>query len=328
MTPTQGDVHVNGPLTNISIAYLQRAANFVASRIFPNVPVSKQSDRYYTYNRGDFNRDEMQLRAPGTRSASGGYTIDSTPTYYAPVYAFNKPIDDQVRSNADSPLNLDREATEYVSLKALIKREKLWVASYFTTGIWTNDTDGVNSSPGTSEFLQWDDALSTPIEDIRGAKRTVLESTGFEPNVLTLGRPVYDALLDHPDIIDRIKYGQTQGGAAIANRQTLAALFEVDRVEVMNAIENTANEGATNVHAFIGGKKALLCYAAPNPGLMTPSAGYTFAWTGHLGAGAEGNRIRTYRDEPIKSDIVEIEMAFDQKLIAADLGYFFDTIVA
>jgi hypothetical protein len=34
-----------------------------------------------------------------------------------------------------------------------------------------------------------------------------------------------------------------------------------------------ALEGATNVHAFIGGKSALLLYVAPRPGIMVPSAG-------------------------------------------------------
>ena len=70
MNPTPGDVHVNVPLTNISIAYLQNASNFIASRVFPNIPVQKQSDRYYTYDRGEFNRDEMKERAAGTESAA------------------------------------------------------------------------------------------------------------------------------------------------------------------------------------------------------------------------------------------------------------------
>ncbi|MES0340719.1 MAG: hypothetical protein ABUK08_00225, partial [Candidatus Humimicrobiaceae bacterium] len=88
--PTAGDVHVNTPLTMISIAYLQNAMHFVADQVFPNIPVTKQSDRYYTYDRGEFNRDEMEKRAPGTESAGGSYTLDNTPTYYADVYAFHK----------------------------------------------------------------------------------------------------------------------------------------------------------------------------------------------------------------------------------------------
>ena len=96
----------------------------------------------------------------------------------------------------------------------------------------------------------------------------------------------------------------------------------------MDAIENTANEGATNVHAFIGGKHALLLYTPATPGLMTPSAGYTFTWTGLLGGGALGTRISRMRVELRKADRVEIEMAFDQKQVAADLGYFFLTAVS
>lgn len=329
MNPTPGDVHVNQPLTNISIAFLQNASNFVASRVFPNIPVSKQSDRYYTYDRGDFNRDEMEERAPSTESSGGGYTLDNTPTYYAPVYAFHKDIPDEVRSNADAVLNPDQEATAYVTHKALIKREKLFVNAYFKGGVWSFDYDGVASSPSSGQVLQWSDANSTPIENVRFAKRSVAESTGFKPNKLVLGRAVFDALLDHPDIIDRVKYGQAGvGQPAMANADILARLFEVDELLVMDAIENTAVEGRNASHSFIGGKKALLTYSTPSPGLMTPTAGYTFSWTGLLGAGAEGNRIRSFRMEQIKSDRVEIEMSFAMKLVSADLGFFWDSIVA
>ena len=62
--------------------------------------------------------------------------------------------------------------------------------------------------------------------------------------------------------------------------------------------------------------------------MLTPSAAYTFSWTGYLGAGNEGNRIKRYRWKIIASDIVEIEMAFDSKLIASELGYFFTTAIA
>ncbi len=328
-TPTNGDVHVNAPLGNISVAYIQQSANFVADKVFPNIPVSKQSDRYYTYDRGYFNRDEMDVRAPGTETKGGSYTVDNTPTYYAPVYGFHHDIPDQVRNNSDSVLDADREATELVTTKAMIKREKLWVSKYFAGGLWTGgDVDGVSASPSAGQVLQWNDANSTPIENIRGAKTAVLEKTGFEPNTLVIGQRVFDALIDHPDIVDRVKYGQTSGGPAMVDTAELQALLKVSRILVMKAVENTANEGAANSHSFIGGKKALLCYSTPTPGLMTPTAGYTFSWNGHLGAGAMGSRIKKFRMENLASDRVEIEMAFDQKLVAADLGYFFDSVVA
>lgn len=328
MNPTQGDVHVNKPLTNISVAFLQNASNFVADQVFPNIPVAAQSDRYYTYDRGSFNRDEMAERAPGTESKGGTYDLDNTPTYYAPVYAFHHDIPDQRRANADSVIQPDREAVELVTHKALIKREKTFVSKYFIGGVWTNDWDGVASGMTGNQVLRWSDQASDPIKNVRDAKTTVLESTGFEPNTLVIGQRVLDALLEHGDIIDRVKYGQTPGAPAQVDISELRALFKVERIFVMKAIENTAKEGLANAHSFIGGKKALLCYSAPTPGLMTPSAGYTFSWTGYLGAAAQGQRIKRFRMENLESDRVEIQMAYDQKLVAADLGFFWDTIVA
>ena len=337
--PSRSDVHINKPLTNISIAFLQSASAFVAARVFPNIPVAKQSDAYFTYERGEFNRDEMEERAPGTESAGGNYQIGND-TYYARPRAYHRDVPDQVRDNADNPISLDREATEYVTTKGLINREVNWAATYFPAAhapgdIWTFDIDGATSrsaaldptSAGNNDVIFWNRASSTPIEDVRFMKRQVLESTGFMPNILTVGRDVFDVLVDHPDIVGRLDRGQTPVGPAQANRAQLAALFEVDEVLVMDAIKNTSKEGQTAAHSFIGGKNALLSYRPNTPGIMTPSAGYTFSWTGRIGAGADGMRIKRFRLERIESDRVEIDMSYDQKLVSGDLGAYFGAIV-
>jgi len=328
MNPTVADSHVNAALTAISVAYVQDQTRFVADRVFPVVPVQKQSDRYYIYDRGDFNRDEMELRAPGTESAGAGYRLDNTPTYYAAKYSLHKDVPDELLANSDAVLNPMRDATLFLTQKALLKREKMFATNYMAAN-WTSNFSGVASGQSWSgtTILQWNDANSTPIEDVRKAGTTILERTGFAPNVLVIGKPVYDALADHPDVVDRIKYGQTPGSPASVTLQALASLFDVERVEVMSAIENTANEGLSAAHSFVGGKKALLCYAAPNPGLMTPSAGYTFMWSGLMG-GATGQRVRSFRMEHLEATRVEIDTAFDQKLVAADLGFYIATAVA
>ncbi len=336
--PSRSDVHVNRPLTNISVAFLQRTENFIANRVFPNIPVAKKSDAYFTYDRGEFNRDEMEERGPATESAGGTYQI-GTDTYFARERAYHKDVPDAVRDNADNPINLDREATEFVTHKALIKREVTWAAAFFTEGdpgdTWTFDVDGAATrsasfdpeSAANNQVVFWDDAASTPIEDIRLLKRFILESTGFMPNALTLGRAVFDALIDHPDIVGRLDRGQTPVGPAMANKAQLAALFEVEDILVMDAIQNTGKEGATDAHSFIGGSHALLSYRPSTPGILTPSAGYTFSWTGRVGSGNDGLRIKRFRMENLESDRVEISMAYDQKLVSADLGAFFGSIV-
>jgi hypothetical protein len=326
--PTRGDVHVNRPLTNISVAYVQEETNFVAAETFQVVPVVKQSDRYFSYDMGDFNRDEMKVRGPSTESAGGGYDLDNTPNYFCNVWAYHKDIDDDIRSNSDDPLDPDTDATEFVTNKALIRRERAFAASYFTAGVWGIDQTGVASGPSTDEFLQWNDAASTPVEDIRAQKTAIAASTGFMPNVLTLDQYTYDALVDHPDIVDRIKYGQTSPGPAVTNKQALAAILDLEAVLVSRAVYNSAEKGATDSQGFILGKGALLTYRPRRPGTMIPAAGYTFSWKGMYGANRIGLRIRQFRIERLKSDRVEIEMAFDQKVVVADLGCFFASAVA
>lgn len=326
--PSRADVHVNGPLTNLSLHYAQELEGFVADEAFPVVSVLKKSDRYFELDRGDFHRDEMQERAPGTESAGGTYSLDSTPNYSCVSFAFHRDVPDEIRDNADSPLDLDREATEYLMLKFLIRKEKLWASTYFATSIWTNEDTGVDSAtPSAGEFTQFNRADSKPIEVFRAARTRQKLTGGRRPNKLILGSVVYDTLIDHPDIVGRLDRGQTQG-PAMANLDSLARLFEFDRVLVMDAIENTAREGETESNAFIGGKHALMVYATPSPGIMTPTAGYTFSWTGRFGASALSSRIKRLRMEHLESDRMEIDASFVHKLVSADLGYMLLDAVA
>lgn len=326
--PTPGDVHVSTALTMVSLAMLQNPNAFIADKVFPTVPVDKKNDSYYIFPRGSFNRNQMKKRAPSTESPGIGYEVSTDP-YSASVWALHHDIDDQTRGNADSPVDLDRNATELLTMQAMISREVAWASNFFTTGIWTTDITGISSgTPSGSQALQWNDANSDPIEKIRAAITAVLESTGVHMNTMVITPRVMNALVDHPDIVDRVKYGQTNGGPAIVGVPELQALFKIPRILVMEAIVNSAAEGQSDSHAFIGGKHALLCYSAPNPGLMIPTAGYTFAWRGFLGATNMGHRMKKFRIEHLNSDRVEIEMAYAHEKVAADLGYFFSGIVA
>ena len=328
--PTLSQEHVNRPLTNISVAYSQEAAGveYVADKAFAAIPVESKSDLYFTYNRGDFNRDEMQPRGLSQESAGGGYNLDSTGNYNCTVWSLHKDIDDQIRSNSDSPLAPDRDATIYLTQQALTRRERVWATNYFQTGKWTNNLTGQATADST-HVMYWNLGASTPIEDMRAAKTQMrVSSGGFTANVAVFSRPVFDKLVDHPDFIDRVKYGQTPGKPAISNRQIMAEILELEDVYVMDAVYNSAQERATETNVFIGGKSAGLFYRPSNPGIMTPAAGYTFNWTGLIGqTGGAGIRIKTFRMDPKASDRVEIDCAFDMKLIGADLGFFFNAVV-
>jgi hypothetical protein len=213
-------------------------------------------------------------------------------------------------------------------MQAMIRREKEWATKYFANSIWSTNLEGVGAAPGAGQFLQWNVANSTPINDIEAAKSTIAGLTGFEPNTIVMSRDVWATLRNHETIVERIKFSSSPASPAIVNLQAVASVLEVDRVLVSRSIVNSAAEGAANDHEFLLGEGLLLVYSAPSPSLMAPSGGYTFSWTGLLGAGPMGQRISRFRMEHLKSDRVEVEMAFVQKLVSADLGAFFRTPLA
>lgn len=326
--PTVSSVHIDQVLSAFSLAYMQSDQEFVATKIFPIVPVQKQSDKYATFQKGDFNRDAMKKRAPGTESSGGGWKVDTDNTYFCDVYAHHKDIDDQTRANADSWANLDKATSEWLARIALIKKEKDFVSTYMAGGVWTTDWDGVSSAPGSNQVLQWNDDASTPVEDVRSLKRAVQLASMVRPNVAAMGRKVFDDLLDHPDIMDRLKYGQTPGAPAMANREKLAALFELDAIYVMDAIENIAEEGQTASMSFIGGNDFLLAYRPPTLSTMSMMSGATFVWNGFKPGFQGGQGIKQFRMENLESDRYEIQGTWDQKLVCADAGGFIDSVVA
>ncbi len=347
MQPTLTDVHVNVPMTQLSLLYAQEAKNFVARRVFPSIPVTKASDRYYVYSRADLNRNTMRRRAPSTESAGVGWRLDNTPSYSVDVWALHQDIDTQVRANADAAVNLDMQTTRMLTMQSLINREVDWATNFFTTGLWTGLVTGVASAPGANQVLQWNDPNSNPIQDVRNAIRAQqLVSGGFRANKAVIGRPAVDVLKDHPDFVDRIKYGQTAGGIAIIDMSEVAAVWELDEVLVMDAVVNVAGEqagpdsggaggfagiNAAELNQFVGsaqGKAMLLTYTPPSPGLMVPGCGYSFDWTGYLGANANGERLASFDMWWIKSTRFEIESAYQHKIVGADMGTYFSNIVA
>lgn len=321
--PTMQNAHVDRALTNMSVAYMQDASSYIADKVFPIIPVKRQADLYYIYNTGDFLRDEAQVRGAASESAGGDYEV-STGTYYCKKHAFHKDVTPEERVNYDEPLDADKDAQLFVSQKMLIRREMEWASKFFKTGVWSREIEGA-AAAATGKYIFWNKDTSNPIDDITKEAVLMAEKTGYRPNTLVLSPHVFNALKNHFDVLDRVKYTET----GIVTTSLLASLFEVEHVYVAWAVVNTAVKGATDNVGFVMGKNALLCYSNPNPSLRTPSAGYIFAWTGLMGAGAYGNRIVRLPMDLLGLGVerIEGEIAFDAKKVGDDLGVFFKDIV-
>ena len=65
MGATGRDLHIDVPLTNMVIGY--EPTGFIVQDIFPTVPVDKQRNVYYKWDKGDFFRIPDTIRAPDQR---------------------------------------------------------------------------------------------------------------------------------------------------------------------------------------------------------------------------------------------------------------------
>lgn len=321
--PVMSSVHANRPLTEISVAYRNDAAGFIADRVFRPVPVKNRSDTFYKFNKDEWFRSQVQERAPGTESAGTGWTL-TTGSYTCATYALHKDIPDEIRENADQPLDMDRASTEFLTQQLMLQKDILWASTYFTTSVWGTDWAGTSGSTayGSSQVKKWDLSGSDPIQDVLQAQIAVQKKTGLRPNVLVLGAELQAVLLHNANIIDRIKYTQ----AGILTPQLLAGVFGVEEVLVAGAIKNTANEDATFSGSFIVGDGALLLYRPASPGLETPASGYQFEWSGRSGS-MRGQRVRKFRMEKLESDRIEASQSFGFGLVASDTGLFMNDLM-
>jgi hypothetical protein len=322
---TPSSVHIDQPLTNLTLAYAQEQSNFIADKVFPTVGVQRQSDKYYIYDRDNMNRTgDVKKLAPCTEVNRIGMSISNN-SYYADVYGLGMDFDEQTLANEDAALDIRSAGAQTLMTRLMIHREEQFAASFFAAGIW-----GSQSTPSNL----WSDYTNgTPITDVTAARRAMqLKSGGFKPNTMVIGKEVRDILINHPDILARLNGGATVSNTALITNAKLAEIFEVENLYVMEAVKNSSVEGVAESNAFIGGKHALLVHTPSSAGLMTPAAGLTFAWNNIPGVSNLGVTVESYSDDALRrqqvAEHIQVKMAYDMKVVGADLGYFFNSAVA
>jgi hypothetical protein len=322
---TPSSVHIDQPLTNLTLAYVQSQENFIADKVFPTVGVAKQSDKYYIYDRASMNRSgDVKKLAPRTEVDRIGLALSNS-SYFADVYGLGMDFDEQTLANEDAALEIRAAGAQTLVNRILIDREEKFASTFFAASVWTGESTPAN--------LWSDYTNSTPITDVTTARRAMqLTSGGYKPNTMVVGKEVRDILINHPDILARLNGGATVSNTALVTNAKLAEIFEVENFFVMEAVKNSGAEGLAESNAFIGGKHALLTHTPSSAGLMTPAAGLTFAWNSISGVNNLGVSIESFSDDALKrmqvAEHIQAKLAYDMKVVGADLGYFFDTCVA
>ena len=329
MQPLLSQVHIDAILTNMSLKYHNSA--YVAERMFPTISVNKKTDKYFTFPKGAWFRNEARPRGAGGLAPRGGYVV-SNDSYDAVEYAFAHPIPVQIINNADAPLNPFQTGVRYVTNKILLAKEILASTLMSTAANWTNSEDAAGGWTGAV-------GTATTIEDIIKGKEAIRKLIGRYPNVLMMNATAFAAVKQDMEIVERIKYTGTSGKPADVTTQTLAALFELDEVIVGGAIYSDAEEvvdgsdfNAVDLFETNATKGAALLYYRGTPAIEEPMAAAFFNWKGWADAANQFvnqnifRGVRKYFEEAANQWVVEAMECFDLKVIGADCGYlFYDT---
>lgn len=350
--PSARDVNWDVPLTTLVEGFIQDQENFAGWRAAPVVSVQKESDVYWQFPIGTFSRHEMTVRAENTEAEQVGFER-STESYQLAFKGLGYPISDRQMWNARNPLQEEQMGMRFLGEQALIDVEISFRDTFMpdNTTTWGNNGAGAasrstsfnpaSSTPGDRNLLYWNNSAGTPIDDVITICSLIGGRTGRRPNVMVMGRPVWDALHRNAQVIDVLKYGQTSGPVK-ATRDNLAYLMELEEIIVSDAVVNTAAEGADVSNEYIIGKHALLMYRAanPDPSAMDGSAGYTFmpdgsqiipnalAYLDNMSMFNNlGTAISSRRQENTRSYVMEIDLAYAHVVSGSSLGCLLRGIV-
>lgn len=318
-------------LSNMALAYYQNASNYFAKAIFPICPVDLSSDNYYKFSKEDLLRDDWQ-RKPAYGKVQPAVLSESTDTYNCKVDQMIMGIDqirqtDLQRRQGPSIRDPRQQRAKSIAEKANIHQDVMFANGFFKAGVWNDEWEGVASSATGKQFIKFSDDNSEPIKFVDERKTDMQESTGRTPNRLALGANVFNALKEHPAILERVKYGGSTANPASVTEKVLAELFGVEKLVVLKSIQNKAAYGEAGNMGFIGDPDAfLLAYATNAPAVDEPSAGYIFTWD-MLGNGQTLPILNYDGEHGTHSEYVEGLMACDMKKTADDLAMFFKSAV-
>lgn len=303
--PLRSAQHVDQLLSNVAVKYENK--NFIHDKVFPVVPVKKQTDLYRTYDRN--------WVIPETARAIGGLAREMVMNIGSQSYSLSKQalksyVPDTAAENYDIT-DLRADVTMELVEKIKMKMEVDCAAHFQTTTSWS-----LNASLAADEL--WVTTTAKPINDFDTGTSAILGNAGVKPNFAIVGRDAYVALKNSTQVSDRVKYTSREMSPAI-----IAALIEVDELLVPTMYYDTGIYGASaatgavvNIwpadFAFLGTKPG-------SPGFFQLSSGYCFK--------RDKPMVRRWREEEREADAIEVDQEYAFKIVASLSGYYIQNVI-
>lgn len=310
MTVSQARV-IDPILTTVAQGY--QNAEMVAQYLFPVVPVDQRAGKIIQFGREDF-RLYNTGRAPGsnTKRVQYGYLGDP---FALTDHSLEGVVPFEIMQEANAVPHIDMGTLAVKKTQNVILLKSEYDAAAIATNAANYAAANKTALAGTS---QWSDhtGVSQPSTDIETAREAVRAATGKRANTVLMGATVFNALKQHPAIIDRMKYT----GRDSVTTEILAQLWSVQNVVVGDAVY----EDADGVLHDVWGKNVVVAYTetASMQDAGLPSYGYTYRLRGYPAVEtpymARNEKLWAY---PVNDSRAPV-------LAAASAGYLISTAVA
>ena len=307
----QSAVVVNPILSLTVMRFMQDPKGFVGMRLLPLFLTAEQAANYYVFDAENVLGVPTNIRRGPSAPYARTTTKLSSDLYGTQEYGIENPVDDKTRRKYARAMNADKAAVMKGAATILINHELRSKALAMSAGV-------SHASPAT----QWDQAGSTPVQDVDAAKEFIHAQTGMEANYMQVDRDTFNVLKEHPQILEKIKY--TQRG--IVTTDILAAVFGVDQFVVAGSLQATNNEGQALTPAAIWGDSVIIAVVNPDNNMESPNFGRTFGWIGEVGP--DGVIVESYRDDSVRSDIHRTRQDTAEKIVGPACAYRLDNVLA
>lgn len=286
------NVHIDVDLTNFAVGLGSNMGKFVADRIFPEVMVGKQSDKYLQFG-AEHLIDEDDVQGDKSHPKEVERTFERK-DYFCERHALTDFLPDSWRTNADDAMARALDDTSYVKFlkeKVLLRKELavktlLATSGNYATGHYENMDTVANrnfddsSGPGALKLLL------TFLETIEGA-------CGAEADTMLVSSDAWVYLST-----DTAFFGGGDTKVALTPQQLaeILNLRQVLKVSPRYANQKPKAGGAVTLSRLWTSNCIWLLCAPPSQSMLDPSVGKTFKWNA-TGGYQNGEMVRTIRDE-------------------------------
>ncbi len=296
---------VDPVLTTIAQGYSN--ASMVAEYLFPVVQVSKLKGKIPIFGKEAFvlRQTERAIRAASNRIPPSDIELSSFETHEEDIEIALDYLEEE-----ESPdfYRLEQRITKELMDILLLGKEKE-AADYVQ--------NPANFETGLKEVIvagaAWDDYTITnvdPILVIKEAMSAIRSRIAVYPNTMLIGDATYRALMQHPKLLDRVRYA----GVSKVTRQVLAEISEIPDIHVGMSVYSTDGSSFTDVW----GDNVILAYIDKkernNRSEFNPSYGYTFQREGKP-------EVDTYFENGGKIKVIRNTDNYCIKVTASDAAF-------